>query len=280
MSMTAFPPHIAAALDRLSVPPLPAGFADRLIARIETAEDVPPLPRPRPIGGGGWRRSGRIVAIAATLGLATATAAASGIFGDPVYVPLVSDALASAELVELPRPSAVESKAAMAPPPPEKAAPLRAKPANREAVRKLFERLRADPEYRALPRRERQAIVRQEMRKLLQSGELSASELRRAMAERRSQGDPAKREAIRRRLQQRAPQAAMPGRAERPRAEAWREAFDQLPPERQERIIELREQLRAAPPGERRAILREMLAERRSASAAPPDEAELSVRPE
>ena len=40
MSDAAFPSHITAALDRLSPPPLPRGFADRLVARIE-AGDLP-----------------------------------------------------------------------------------------------------------------------------------------------------------------------------------------------------------------------------------------------
>ena len=120
MSEPAFPPNVSAALDRLTVPPLPQGFGNRLIARIE-AGDLPHVatdvaqhlssPRRR-FGGSGWRRSGGIVAIAATFSLATATAAASGFFGEPIYVPVVSDALAKADLVELPKREQIAPKPA------------------------------------------------------------------------------------------------------------------------------------------------------------------------
>jgi hypothetical protein len=66
MTDPAFPPHIAAALDRLTVPPLPHGFGDRLAARItagdlpvESSSITPPLaPARRRLGSAGWRRSG------------------------------------------------------------------------------------------------------------------------------------------------------------------------------------------------------------------------------
>ncbi|MFN5823855.1 MAG: hypothetical protein ACK44T_07505, partial [Sphingomonadales bacterium] len=68
MSDAAFPSHITAALDRFSPPPLPRGFADRLVARIE-AGDLPanveegstPSPFSRRHAAGVWRRSGRLV---------------------------------------------------------------------------------------------------------------------------------------------------------------------------------------------------------------------------
>ncbi|MBL0022131.1 MAG: hypothetical protein IPP23_07435 [Sphingomonadales bacterium] len=111
MSQPVFPPNVAAALDRLTVPPLPEGFSDRLLARL-AAGDMPleseaapklPEPRQRRILGGRWRRSGFIVGSVGLLGMATATAAAAGIFGEPIYLPVVSEALAKADLVENPK---------------------------------------------------------------------------------------------------------------------------------------------------------------------------------
>ncbi len=287
-----FPPHIAAALDRLTVPPLPKGFGDALVARIEAGDlpadataITPPLPSPRrAFGSTGWCRSGRIVTVAAAFGLATATAAASGFFGAPVYVPVVSDALAKAKLVELPKaekPRDEEKKMAAKPPiattDVEAEAPLA--PDGRKAVHDLYRRLRADPEFRALPRQERLAVAKQEIAAMLEKGEVTLPELRRAMSERRALQNPEirrriERELVKREAQQRgAVQTGIPvedkmvaaNRPQRPRidpvkAEEIREAYRELPPEQQARVRELRQQLRSAPPAERRAIRQELLA--------------------
>lgn len=293
MSEPAFPPNVSAALDRLTVPPLPQGFGDRLIARIE-AGDLPhiatdvaqhlPSPRRR-FGGSGWRRSGGIVAIAATFSLATATAAASGFFGEPIYVPVVSDALAKADLVELPK------REQIAPKPAAQATNMSAEngdtkiqptPQGREAVRSLYQRLRDDPEFRTLPRHERMAIARQEIRTLVQNGDVTISELRHAMAEHRLRTDPATRQTIRREIVRRklqseaAPVATTPadvpeGRLQ-PGVEARREAFRELAPEQQGRILELRQQLRNASSAERRAIRQELRAMLQSHTDAPVEE--------
>jgi hypothetical protein len=301
MTDPAFPPHIAAALDRLTVPPLPQGFGDRLAARIaagdlpvESYSITPPLaPARRRFGSAGWRRSGRIVTVVAAFGIATATAAASGFFGEPVYVPMVSDALAKAKLVELPQKDIPKPKAKpavlskdIAPAQPE----TEPTPSGRQAVRALYQRLRSDPEFRALPRQERLAIARQEIETMLEKGEVTLPELRRALAEHRLLQNPAirrkiGRELARREMAQRTEaatgatvedKAANGEQLQQPRidpakAEARREAFRQLPPEQQARVRELREQLRTAAPAERRAIRRELLAIAQSASATPPE---------
>ena len=301
MTEPAFPPHIAAALDRLTVPPLPKGFGDRLAARLaagdlpaESNSIAPPLaPTRRRFGNTGWRRSGRIVTVVAAFGIATATAAASGFFGAPVYVPVVSDALAKAKLVELPQKDFPKPKAKpavvskeMVPAKPE----TELTPNGRQAVRALYQRLRTDPEFRALPRQERLAIARQEIETMLEKGEVTLPELRRALAEHRLLQNPAIRRKIGRELARRemaqrkkaATGAAVEDKAanreqlQQPRidptkAEARREAFRQLPPEQQARVRELREQMRTAAPAERRAIRRELLAIVQSASATSPE---------
>lgn len=302
MTDPAFPPHISAALDRLTVPPVPHGFGDRLAARIASG-DLPagqsglssqlPSPRRR-FGGNGWRRSGGIVAIAATFSLATATAAASGFFGEPVYVPVVSDALATAKLVELPK--AAKSKVT---PEPQAATGSKAlveaetqpSPNGRQAVRALYQRLHSDPEFRALPRKERLAIARQEIQTMVEKGEVTIPELRRALAERGTLQNPVIRQRIRRELVRRELQnqgadrtrmpvrdnmmpatAAQQQRIDPAKVEARREAFRQMPADQQARIRDLREQLRTASPAERRVIRQELRTIWQSQQNAPAEE--------
>ncbi|MGL5838719.1 MAG: hypothetical protein ACRCY3_09500 [Sphingorhabdus sp.] len=284
MSGSAFPPPIAAALDRLTVPSLPAGFGERLIARIEAGElpagpgpIVPPLRPPRRRFGlaAGWRRSGKIVAGVTVLGVATATAAASGFFGEPVYVPVVSETLAKAKLVELPK---RETPKPESKPTAEQALPTEPPPAvpaiepnkGKEAVRTLYRQLRADPEFRRLPPRERTAIAFKELHAMIQRGEVTEPELRAMVAEFR-----ARRQQAHERHMQAAKERSLPmpvGQRERPlaerlkqrppldpaKAEMWREAWREMPAEHKTRLRELREQLRTAPPAGRPAIRREI----------------------
>jgi hypothetical protein len=83
-----FDPHTAKALDRFTVPALSADFADRIIARAKSNSALPPLHAapPRRSARFGWRRSGIILASVAGLGLMSAAAAATGVFGDAVRV--------------------------------------------------------------------------------------------------------------------------------------------------------------------------------------------------
>lgn len=288
MSTPAFPSHIEAALDRFTVPPLPAGFTDRLLARLD-AGDVPhetaALPTPPPAArrntASAWRRSGRVVMAVAALGIASATAAASGFFGKPLYVPVVSETLAKAKLVELPRrdvakpkPELVTASAEPVEPPPAMQSIDPAK--GRQAVRDLYLRLRADPEFRRLPPLERLAAVRSELQAMQQRGEVSEAELRAAVADFRERQRQMREKRLQAAQQRNLPIAVPP--RERPiaerltqrpavdpaRAEARREAYREMPAEQRVRLRELREQLRTASPAERPAIRREIRAIRQS----------------
>lgn len=88
MSAFEFSPSMRLALDAYRVPALPEGFADRVVARAlaESRQRAAP-----PVRTTRWRRTGRIVTGAALAGLLTATAAAAGWFGKPVYVPVISE---------------------------------------------------------------------------------------------------------------------------------------------------------------------------------------------
>ena len=60
-----FDPITMRALDAFAVPPLSAGFAERMMARIAAnpaLPELPPLAAPRRDARGGWRRSGIILA--------------------------------------------------------------------------------------------------------------------------------------------------------------------------------------------------------------------------
>jgi hypothetical protein len=97
------------ALNAYAVPPAPAGFSDRLMARIASGDTgtvataMPELPARRRTPSP-WRRTSRIVGSVALFSLATATAAAAGVFGHPVYLPGITEALVKAEIVEAPAP--------------------------------------------------------------------------------------------------------------------------------------------------------------------------------
>ena len=190
MSDAVFSLHISQSLDRLTVPKLPTGFSDRLAARIASgdlpAEENSELPAlRRPIGATGWRRSGRILFVAASFGLATATAAAAGAFGDPVYIPVVSQALAQAKIVELPTKTPVAVKVAED----EKSDAVAIQkaatqePKGKDAVLASLAALRTDPDFRSLPRAQRQVRVKAEIDKLIADGKLQKGDVKAAWAQ-------------------------------------------------------------------------------------------------
>lgn len=278
--MTAFPPHIIDALDRLNPPPLPDGFTQRLIARIEAGdlpapikEDDQPLPIPRRHTRGVWHRSGRLMIAATMLGIASATAAASGVFGEPIYVPVVSETLAKAKLVELPVRIAAAAKKenpqiASALPAPDVGTGAAADPAKaRQALHDLRLRLRADPEFRRLPPDQRRAFARQEVRAMVERGELSIDDLKANVAENRAQrsalieaqrdasaeGQPDIEGQLAPRLETQPRPLADPEKIAARQA-AWRS----LSAEDRARLRQLRALLRDAPPADRPAIRREM----------------------
>ena len=109
MTEPAFSPEINKALDAYAVPPLPKGFSDQLMARIASGDAgaidaAAPLPALRRRIASPWQRTTRIVGSVALFSLATVTAAAAGVFGNPVYVPGVSEALVEAKIVKAPAP--------------------------------------------------------------------------------------------------------------------------------------------------------------------------------
>jgi hypothetical protein len=285
MSDTHFPAHVAHALDRLTVPPLPIGFGNRLLARI-AANDLPgdtglPLPaKPRLsfVRRAGWRRATVMGASIVALGLATATAAASGVFGEPVYVPVVSDALAGANLVALPVKKPVAHKAAAKQV--ERTATIPSNPAanGKEAARQLILSKWQDPEFRRLSKDERHAIMQAEIRSAVESGRFSKEDLRAAMIDAQAEKQARNQArfdqdlqklgawqrkhkeqaaALRTRYENASPeqQAAM-----REKEEAARAAFQQLSPAERLELRALRLRLRDAAPQDKPAIRAEMRA--------------------
>ena len=261
MSEAAFPAHIAAALDRLTVPALPSGFAERLLARIaagalpaEAIGDLPPLPAPRRAitGARRWLRPGRIVVGVMLVGITTATAAASGVFGEPVYVPVVSEALAKVDLVAIPKQKPVRK---VAPPVAQTAVKEQAAVTGTEAVHQLYDRLRADKQFRALPPRERAVVARKELDAMLRAGTIKPGEIRQALYEMREERLEKARLSGTGAIEAK----PKPKRNIPPEVIAERRAAIQaLPQEDKRRLLELRRALRVAPPAERPAIRREI----------------------
>lgn len=202
MAEPAFSPEIEKALDAYAVPPMPTGFSERLMARIASGdtglvEPAAHLPLPRARKSSPWRRTSRIVGSVAIFTLATATAAAAGFFGDPVYVPGVSEALVEAKIVEAPKPVAkpkirmvTEAKlieAASAQPPATGSAAI---------VNRVTD-LRNDPEFAKLTPRERLAVTGKEVRQMVRSGEATRQDVRTAVRQLAQEADPATKEAWR-----------------------------------------------------------------------------------
>lgn len=218
MAEPAFSTEIATALDSYSVPPVPAGFSERLMARIArgdtgTSAAQVGLPAPRPRRASPWRRTSRIVGTLAAFSLATATAVAAGLFGDPVYLPVISEALVNAKIVDAPRPAVISKAQRIAA---TSAASNSAEPAAAAApapltgsaaiVRRVTE-LRSDPEFVQLPPRQKRVLAIQEIRQIVRSGEANRQDVRTALRELRGDADPfvdaARRHAMLERLEHR-----------------------------------------------------------------------------
>lgn len=88
MSTFEFSPAMRLALDTYRVPPLPDDFAERVVAKALAESRRRPA---APLRSSRWRRTGRIVTGTVVAGLLSATAAAAGWFGQPVYVPVISE---------------------------------------------------------------------------------------------------------------------------------------------------------------------------------------------
>ena len=290
MSEAVFPLHISQALDRLTVPSLPRGFADRLAARIASG-DLPeeqnsalPVLR-RPVGATGWRRSGRILFVAASFGLATATAAAAGVFGDPVYIPVVSQALASAKIVEMPTAKPVAEKRAMVEKQRAAPVPLPITPhvTGKDAVLALITILRADPAYRDLTRRERTDRFKIEIEKLVADGAVQKGDVKAAWAQLAAE----RKVADNARIEQGLPIPKRRFVEAKPRAEQLtleqkekvREVVQQLTDAQRAELQTLRQRRREGTPEERRAVQDEIRAFWQRAGVKPTAENAVSEAP-
>ncbi len=240
MAEPAFSPEIEKALDAYAAPPLPTGFSDRLMARIASGDTglvdtAAHLPLPRARKSSPWRRTSRIIGSVAIFSVATATAAAAGFFGDPVYVPGVSEALVEAKFVEAAKPVAKPKIRMVAEAKPIEAATAQPPATGSAAIVSRVTELRNDPEFSKLPPRERLRVAGQEVRQMVRSGEATRQDVRTAVRELAADTDPATKE-------------------------AWRKAAA----DRRERRLERREALRNATPEERAEML-QSLRERRQA---------------
>lgn len=205
MAEPAFSPEIERALDSYAVPPVPQGFSDRLMARVAsgdtgTVDTVTHLAVPRRRGGSPWRRTSRIVGSVAVVSLMTATAAAAGIFGDPVYLPGISEALVEAKIVEAPAPVVKPKVRMIAENKPVAELPTTSTTqvaTGSTAIVNRVTELRNDPDYAKLTPRQRMAVARTEVRQMVRSGDASRQDVRTAVRELAQNADPATKEAWR-----------------------------------------------------------------------------------
>lgn len=204
MTEPAFSPGIEKALDAYIVPPVPAGFGDRLMARIascdtgQAAAAMTELPsRRRSISP--WRRSSRIIGSVALFSLATATAAAAGFFGDPVYLPGISEALVKVDVIDAPKPKTKPKPAILAQKPvinETTPTPVEMPNGSAAVVSRLGE-MRDDPRYANLTPRQKFAVAGREVRSMIRSGEVTREEARVAVREMARNADPETKAAVR-----------------------------------------------------------------------------------
>jgi hypothetical protein len=230
MSDTPFPPELRRALDSFAPPPLPADFAERVAEKArqrETQSDLPRLRRPAPR----WRRAGWIAGGLASLSLVSAAAAATGVFGEPVHVPVISQIAQSLDIVPTPAERTVEIAGS-----PEPRDPVESQPAS---PRERLDALLDDPGFRARPPRQRRAELREAARELVASGEATPREVVSAL-----------RDTARERVAQLPPEQ--------------RERIEEVVTERREARQDIRREVMAAPPAERRDLRRQLVRERLS----------------
>lgn len=293
MTDPAFSPEMEKALNAYAVPPAPAGFSDRLMARIASGDTgsvataMPELPARRRAPSP-WRRTSRIVGSVALFSLATATAAAAGVFGHPVYLPGITEALVKAEIVEAPapRPQPKPVQIAEQSTPAEVVTPaLDEQPQGSAIVTSRLTALREDPRYAELTPKQKLAVAGREVRSMVRSGEVTRREARTAVRDMARNADPATKAAVRTAIAERrekrverrngavAPAdgataeplaVTTPSTAQEEQAVAQSEAAPALAAGKltEEQADALRERLRTASP-EQRAALRNALRERR-----------------
>ena len=202
MTGPAFSREIKNALDAYAVPPVPQGLSDRLMARIASGNTGvsalgAALPTSRLRRANPWRRTSRIVGSVAIFSLATATAAAAGIFGDPVYLPGISEVLVEAKIVEAPHAVVTPKVRMIAEAKPVEHAAAQLPATGSTAIVNRVTALRGDPDFATLTPRQRMAVTGKEVRQMVSSGEVSRQDVRTAVRELAQNADPATKEAWR-----------------------------------------------------------------------------------
>lgn len=241
-----FSPELRRALDGFAPPPLPADFAARTAALAASRERAP-LPRLRRRST--VRRLGWVASGVAALSLVSAAAAATGVFGALVEVPVLSPIARKLALVAeppAPQPAPVPVAA--------EALPV----SGTDVARRKLDALLDDPAFRSQPPLKRRAEVRRVARELVASGEARPREVIAALRdtghERVAALSPEQREELARTLEERR-EVRVERREER------RETIAQMPTEQRR---EVREQI-----GDR---LRDLRARRQEVLAPPPPE--------
>jgi len=211
MTEPAFSPEMEKALNSYAVPPAPSGFSDRLMARIASGDTgtaataLPELPARRRTPSP-WRRTSRIVGSVALFSLATATAAAAGVFGHPVYLPGITEALVKAEIVDAPAPAPkpLPVRVAAQSMEPDVATPVQTEAAQGSAavISRLTE-LREDPRFAELTPKQKLAVAGREVRTMVRSGEITRQEARTAVRDMARNADPATKAAMRKAIAER-----------------------------------------------------------------------------
>jgi len=201
MTQPAFSAPVVAALDSYSVPPLPAGFADRLIARaandaaVATPEQ-PAIPRQRPHSRHSrspWARAGRLMGSIGVIGFVTAAAAAAGFFGERIYVPGVTEILVEAQVIAPAKASNPTIFATRAAPNTSGAISTNAalatggdnlasgnNPSSETRMQTMLAALMAKSEFQKLPVSAKRTAVKNEMRQLGRSGNATPARIRSA----------------------------------------------------------------------------------------------------
>ncbi len=236
--MTAsFSPAMQAALDRYDVPALPDGFADRLVARATAEAALEPAASKRKGSASPWRRASRIIGSAGIFGFFSATAAAMGLFGEPVEIPVISDVARQFDMIEerpaIPRAVAAENM--QAPAERETGADGAAADEDTAAMTasERLQRLAADPRFRKLTPAQKRRAIRRAAKRMIDTGEATPADIRAALSDvrrgRQAAADkPARRAALRQRIRNATPEQKA----------RLRERFETLPPEKQAAIRE------------------------------------------
>lgn len=278
MTEPAFSPGIEKALDAYIVPPVPAGFGDRLMARIAIGDagQVSPAATELPArhrAASPWRRTSRIVGSVALFSLATATAAAAGFFGDPVYLPGISEALVKVEVIDAPKPKTKPKPAILAQKPvinETTPTPVEMPKGSAAVVSRLGE-MRDDPRYANLTPRQKFAVAGREVRSMVRAGEVTREEARVAVREMARNADPETKAAVRAAVaerrakrQERRSRIATPTPIETAETQSDVTVTDDTLPATDtsqvapEKVEELRARYLAASPEERAAMRREL----------------------